>query len=96
MKSVLAYTFVFFIFAYSSCTHTRTYGVPVQDPAEILKDKTSFMKYLHTLKLSEDFIALNTSSKIINKGKFLQEVSSGDSLPVRLTSIDSVYYKLYK
>lgn len=96
MQNILAYIFLFFILAYSSCTQTSTYGVPVKDPADILKDETSFMKYLPTLKLSEDFIALNTSSKIITKGEFLEQVSTGAYLPLRLTSNDSVYYQLYE
>lgn len=96
MKSVLAYIFLFFILGYSSCTQTSTFGVPVEDPAGILKDQTSFMKYLHTLKLLEDFIALNTLSEVITKGEFLEQVSTGAFLPLRLTSKDSLYYQLYK
>lgn len=96
MQSVLAYIFLFFILAYSSCTPTSTYGVPVKEPSDILKDQTSFMKYLPTLKLSEDFIALNTSSKVITKGEFLEELSTGAYLPLQLNSNDSLYYQLYK
>lgn len=96
MQSVLTYIFLVSILANSSCTQTSTYGAPVEDPAEILKDHTSFMNYIHTLKLSEDFIALDTTSTIISKGEFLKQASSGAYLPLRLTSNDSVYYQLYK
>lgn len=96
MPSALAYIFLFFILTYSSCTQSSSYGVPVEDPAEILKDHTSFMNYIHRLKLSEDFIALNTSSKIITKGEFLRQALSGTYLPLRLKSNNTVYYQLYE
>lgn len=96
MGSAIAYIFLVFILAYSSCTQTSSYGAPVEDPADILKDEASFIKYLPTLKLSEDFIALNTSSKIITKGEFLEQLSTGDYLPLQLNSNDSLYYQLYK
>lgn len=90
MKSILACIFLLFILAYSSCTQTSAYGDPVQEPAGILKNEKSFLKYQSALNLSEDCVALNTSAEKIDKGKFLQEVSSGDYLPVRLTSTDSL------
>lgn len=96
MKSSLAYIFLFFILTFSSCTHNSTYGVPVQDPADILKDQTSFSKYYNTLKFSENFIALDPSSKVIPKGEFLKQLSSGAYLPLQLSSNDSLCYKLYK
>lgn len=96
MQSSFAYIFLFPVLVYCSCKQTSTYGIPVEDPVDILKDQTSFLKYYNTLKLSADFIALDASSKIITRGEFLKQVSSGAYLPLRLTSKDSVYYKLYK
>lgn len=97
MQRVLAYIFLFFDLACFSCIQTSRYGVPVEDPADILKNINSFLKYSNAyLKLSEDFIALDSSSKVITKGEFLQQFSSGAYLPLRLTSNDTMYYKLYK
>lgn len=87
---------MFLIMPYSSCTHNSPYGDPVEVPSEILKDQTNFLKYYNSLKLSENFIALDTCSRTITKGEFLKAVSSGAYLPLKLTSGDSLYYKLYK
>lgn len=47
--------------------------------------------------LSEDFTALDMDFKIITKESFLTFLSSGDYLPLKLNSKDSIsYYQLYK
>lgn len=49
------------------------------------------------LRLSEDFKALDESGAIINRETFLHRLSSGNYLPVRLQSGDSLAsYQLYK
>jgi peroxiredoxin len=97
MQRLSFYIFLFFILSYSSCKQSPTYGEPIEDPNAILKDQKSFLKYYNDyLKLSEDFIAFNSSLKVIGKGEFLQQLFSGDYLPLRLTSKDTPYYKLYK
>lgn len=66
-------------------------------PDEILKDQASFTKYWYSfLRLSDNFIALDTNSTRIEKEKFLEKVMTGHFLPLRLTSEDTSVYKLYK
>lgn len=97
MISKLTYIVSFFIFSLFSCAETSKYGLPVEEPEVILKSQGNFLRYYNTyLKLSENFIGLDSSSKIIERGVFLQYISSGKYLPLRLISKDSVYFKLYK
>lgn len=97
MQYILVNVFLFLILAYSSCAQTSINKLPVEAPADILKDQNSFLKYYdHYLKLSEDFIALDSSSKIISKSEFLLKLFSGTYLPLRLISNDTAFYKLYK
>ncbi|MGF2043832.1 hypothetical protein ACQUI3_16640, partial [Staphylococcus aureus] len=49
------------------------------------------------IMLSRDFTALNSQSVEITKAAFLDELTTGNFIPVRLLSADSVYYyKLFK
>ena len=93
----LVKVFLFLILAYPSCAQNTIKKLPVESPAAILKDLKSFLKYYDQhLKLSEDFVALNTSSTIISKSQFLLKLSSGAYLPLRLLSKDTAFYMLYK
>ena len=97
MITKLAYLLLFIIFSFFSYAQTSNYGLPVEDPEVILKNQDNFLKYYNTyLKLSENFIGLDSSSQVIERGVFLQYISSGKFLPLRLISKDPVYFKLYK
>lgn len=96
MRWLLIYTLTIYILLNSSCNGTP-YGRPAQQPAEILKNQASFLNYYNKLKLSRNFIALDTAANIIEKGEFLKQVATGNYLPVLLSSKDSsVYYQLYR
>ncbi len=72
-------------------------AIPVNTPANILKNMDSFLRYSNDhIKLSADFIALDPAAKRISKGDFLQQLSLGTFLPLRMTSKDTVRYQLYK
>lgn len=62
----------------------------------ILNDEKTFLEYYNSLKLSGNFIALDTSSKIISKKNFFKEIVNGGYLPIADTMNDSIFYKLYK
>jgi len=63
--------------------------------------KTDFMKwwtyYSYNISLSSNFIGLNEKSDTIDKKHFLEELTSGNFIPLKLKSIDGInQYKLYK
>lgn len=93
--------FTFFIFVYAltyiSCTGPK-YGEPVKAPAYLLSNFNNFWEYWNqNVKLSRDFISFDENEKVISKGAFLEKLTLGGCLPLRLQSNDSIdYYKLYK
>jgi thiol-disulfide isomerase/thioredoxin len=89
---------VIFFTTLFSCRSSSTTVEPVVQPGEILKDLRSFLVYRQNhLRLAEDFKALDESSAAISKEAFFQRLTSGQYLPLRLRSKDSVTsYQLYK
>lgn len=98
MKQNLACFLLFLALTTNSCTQKSNFGDPVMQPSAILKDMIAFLTYQEeNVRLSEDFTALDTDSENITKESFLNLLSSGDYLPLRLISKDSLsYYQLYK
>lgn len=68
------------------------------NPEELLKSFMSWYKYTYTnIKLSDDFVGLDTDSIIIKKSDFLHRLATGKFVPIKVMKRDSVsYYKLYK
>ena len=63
--------------------------------------ETDFMKWWtyhsYNISLSSNFIGLNEKSDTIDKKHFLEELTSGNFIPLKLKSIDGInQYKLYK
>jgi len=53
--------------------------------------------HYNNIILSSSFIAIDDSSKIIGKGEFLKKLTSGDFIPLKLISEDSIpRYQLFK
>jgi len=77
----------------SACTSKK----PVADPKLILKDAASFWAYKQQyVRLYEDYKAFDTQLKPISKLAFLQTLSTGRYLPLRLQSPDTTtLYQLY-
>lgn len=71
---------------------------PEVDPIQIQKTYTDWSAYQSKkIMLSRDFVALDPLSKEISKESFLDQLSNGNFIPIRLKSSDSVYYyKLFK
>ncbi len=72
---------------------------PVMRPADILKNFDSYyVKYEYVyVKLSENYVAYDEQAHVIPKERFLQNVSGGGYLPLRLkTTAGPLIYQLYK
>ena len=96
MRTVHIYIFILFIFLPISSATAQIYGNPVVKPEIILKDASSFLNYWHTtMRLSEDYVPLDTSGEIIGKSAFFKKISTGDYLPLLLNSKKKTY-KLFK
>ena len=73
------------------------YGVPVADVKVISSDFNAFFSYYTKyIKLSNDFVGLDITSKIVDKRTFLNKISTGFYFPMRLTSQKQTYIKLIK
>lgn len=98
MKAIQITLLLFCALICTFCHQTTVREVPIEKPTKILKNFMSFLEYNHDhIKWSEEFVAYDVDSKVINKEEFLLLVSSGRYLPVRLQSnTDSLRYKLYE
>src|SRR5438067_2440394 len=97
MRRKYTYALLFFIVNYC-WAQTPIPGHPVTEPTQILKTLNSFLDYWGAnLKLSEDFTAYDSASQVISKATFLKLLTTGEYLPLRLSSKNaSLSYKLYK
>ncbi|MBF4467663.1 TlpA disulfide reductase family protein [Flavobacterium sp. LC2016-12] len=73
-------------------------GNPEVDPIQIQKNFSEWSLYQSkNIMLSRDFVALDLLSKEISKETFLNELTNGNFIPIRLISEDSFYYyKLFQ
>ena len=60
------------------------FKVPIQDPKKIFK-AANFAAYYYSLKFSEDYFPLNTSSEVITKSEFYRKILDSDFVPVKIT-----------
>lgn len=74
------------------------FGNPEVDPIQIQKNFNDWSAYQSkNIMLSRDFVALDILSKEISKESFLDQLTNGNFIPIRLKSDDSIYYyKLFK
>jgi peroxiredoxin len=98
MRKLIVIALFIFSSAYVSFGQMLNPGSPVEKPADILKNMDSFLSYVGSnLKLSANYTAYDVNSKVISKAAFLKALTSGNYLPLRLSSTDSkMYFKLYK
>lgn len=73
-------------------------GQPVENPDKILKSVPDFLYYQQDyLRLYEDFKAYDAAGKEITKKQFLEQVCTGDYLPLKLVSKNErEEYQLYR
>jgi peroxiredoxin len=98
MKKFIVIALLIFTSACVSFGQMLNPGSPVEKPADILKNMDSFLSYVSSnLKLSANYTAYDVNSKVISKAAFLKARTSGNYLPLRLSSSDSkMYFRLYK
>jgi thiol-disulfide isomerase/thioredoxin len=100
MKQVQITSILLIFWIVSTCIscNTEKYGAPVKDPTYILSSFDEFWSYWNeSVKLSRNFVAFDEVGLPTSKTIFMDKMSMGDYLPLRLTSTDSLdYYRLYK
>jgi len=96
MKKIILLFYCSFIF--TSCNGQVQYGAPEVDPVVIQSKFMDWWTYQSThIMLSRDFIALDATSNEMSKEAFLNELTLGNFIPIRMQSTDSLfYYKLFK
>ena len=96
MKKII-YILAFFVL-FISCSGQSKLGKPEVNPVEIQKKFMDWWTYQYNnIMLSIDFVPLDSNSKEITKEAFLQALSDGNYIPIRLKSDKNVfYYKLFK
>lgn len=84
---------LFLIVIFTSCNGQAKLGKPDIDPIVVQKSYLDWRNYQKdNIMLSRDFVALDTNSKEIVKADFLQKLSEGKYIPIRLKSDASIFY----
>ncbi|MGO4820267.1 MULTISPECIES: TlpA family protein disulfide reductase [unclassified Flavobacterium] len=96
MKKLFYIVSLLVIFA--SCQGQTKLGKPTVNPLEVQKTYTDWRNYQkETILLSRDFVALDSNSKEISKMDFLNKLSEGKYIPIRLESDSTIFtYQLFK
>lgn len=99
MKKYILLLLLLSQFIIVSCSEKSGYGQPDVNVENLQKD---FMKwwtyYNERIDLSSDFIAIDNSSNKISKEAFLQSLTTGKYIPLKLIPKDTskIYYQNYK
>jgi len=98
MKKIILLTLAIAIISIMACSKKTDYGQPNVNFKNLEKDFISWWTYhKNNIMLSSNFIAIDDLSGRISKGDFLEKLTSGDYIPLKLNSKDSLtYYKLFK
>ncbi|HEU4472448.1 MAG TPA: TlpA disulfide reductase family protein, partial [Flavisolibacter sp.] len=94
-KTKLLLSLLFFLF---SCREEKRIGGPIGNAHLLQKSLMSFLQYRQNhLRPYEDFKALDASSSVITKENFLQLLSTGGYLPLKLSANAEIpVYQLYE
>ncbi|MCK9640062.1 MAG: hypothetical protein M0R39_09155 [Prolixibacteraceae bacterium] len=98
MKQRIFLAFFIATISIMTCAQKPDLGQPDVNFKDIEKNYMQWWTYhYNNIILSSNFIAIDDSSKIIGKGEFLKKLTSGDFIPLKLISEDSIArYKLFK
>jgi thiol-disulfide isomerase/thioredoxin len=82
----------------NTSTKTASQKEIVLNPDSLLKDFMTWYTYTYTnVRLSQDFIGLDTDSAIMNKANFLTKLETGNFVPFKIDVQDqNPVYKLYQ
>ena len=80
-----------------SCQERKKFGTPNVDVIELQSDLNKWYRYHYTyIDLTSNFNALNEHSKDISKLDFIQNLQTGNFIPIKMNSTKSTtYYKLF-
>lgn len=80
-----------------ACSSKTDYGQPNANYKNLEKDFRIWWTYHeNNIILSSNFIAIDNLSNRISKADFFEKLTSGDYIPLKLNSKDSLVYKLFK
>lgn len=88
----------FSVMVSTGCSETPQGYVPVVIPEKIGASMMNWLYYNRDqMKWSADFLALDTSAQVMDRGDFLYRLTTGQYLPVRMKTGDAgLCYRLYK
>ncbi|MBH2003172.1 MAG: TlpA family protein disulfide reductase [Sphingobacteriia bacterium] len=98
MRTTLLIILILYAIGSPVFSQPKNYGKPVIRPSAIVKDVMSWLVYERDyMNWSADYIPLDTSLHLITKKQFLESLTTGQYLPVRIESDDSsICYQLVK
>jgi peroxiredoxin len=99
MKKNIQLLLLLSLFTIASCSERADYGQPDVNVESLQKDCMKWWTYYcNQINLSSDFIAIDTLSNKISKAAFLESLTTGKYIPVKLTPKDTsvICYKLFQ
>lgn len=98
MKKIILLILVITIVSIIACSKKTDYGQPNANFENLEKDFITWWTYHNNnIILSSNFITIDNLSNRISKEDFLAKLTSGDYIPLKLNSKDSLtYYQLFK
>ena len=98
MKKITYFFLLILVTGAVSCSKKDAAGPPLIAPEKITSSVMSWVSYQRKyIRLHDDFVAYDTTSKKMERGEFIRMVSEGKYFPVVLKSQDSLaHYKLYR
>ena len=98
MKRTVLLTLSIAILSLMACSSKTDYGQPNANYKNLEKDfRTWWTYHENNIILSSNFIAIDNFSNRISKADFFEKLTSGDYIPLKLNSKDSlIYYKLFQ
>ena len=87
-----------FLSVFNTCLGQTNFGKPEVDPKVIQIKFSDWLAYQsNKIMLSSDYFCLDFNAKIISKEAFLEALTTGKFIPIKLLSNnDTIYYQLFK
>lgn len=97
-KKITSLSLIVLLLLLGACAGKTRHYEPGVNGETVEKDfKTWWNYYKKELRLASDFVALDEADKPIGKADFLQKLTSGEYIPLKLVAKDSLtYYKLFR
>lgn len=97
-KKITSLSLIVLLLLLGACAEKKRHYEPGVNGETVEKDfKTWWNYYKKEVSLASDFVALDDAEKPIGKADFLQKLTSGEYIPLKLVAKDSLtYYKLFR